>query len=44
MDNDLHADEAFDGMNEILSGVDIPLKQSETSEIVKVLREVDDPG
>jgi hypothetical protein len=43
MDNDLHVDEAFDGMYEILSGIDVPsLKQSEASGIVKALREVDE--
>ncbi|RPI33839.1 MAG: hypothetical protein EHM54_10275, partial [Nitrospiraceae bacterium] len=43
MDNDLHVDEAFDGMYEILSGIDVlSLKQSEASGIVKALREVDE--
>jgi cysteinyl-tRNA synthetase len=43
MDNDLHVDEAFDGMHEILFRIDIPsLKQSEASGIVKALREVDE--
>jgi cysteinyl-tRNA synthetase len=42
-DNDLHVDEAFDGMYEILSGIDVPsLTQSEASGIVKALREIDE--
>ncbi len=43
MDNDLHLAEAFDGMYEILSGIEVPsLKQSEASGIVKALREIDE--
>jgi cysteinyl-tRNA synthetase len=43
MDDDLQVNEAFDGMYEILSGLDVPsLKQSEASGIVKALREVDE--
>ena len=43
MDNDLHVDEAFDGMYDIISGIDVPsLKQSEASGILKALREIDE--
>jgi cysteinyl-tRNA synthetase len=43
MDDDLHVEEAFDSMYEILSRLNVPaLKQSEASGIVKTLSELDE--